>query len=87
MTKVQWQVAGGLTPEQRLAIHEAALRLIESVGIHVPSAEARRLLQGQAGVTFKDTTRACVAAERVAELFGPWPKAGAGTAPRSRCSR
>jgi hypothetical protein len=57
MTKVQWQVVGGLTPEQRLAIHESALRPIESVGIHVPSAEARRLLQGQAGVTFRDTTR------------------------------
>lgn len=74
MTKIQWQLKGGLTKDQIWAIHNAALRMIEKVGIHVPSEEARRMLQGKRGVVFRDTTRACVSAEKVAELFGPWPK-------------
>ncbi|MDD2709025.1 MAG: trimethylamine methyltransferase family protein [Verrucomicrobiae bacterium] len=74
MKKVQWHLDGGLTRDQVLAIHHAALRTIEKVGIHVPSEEARRMLQGKKGVVIRDSTRACVSAEKVVELFGPWPK-------------
>lgn len=74
MTKIQWHVNGGLAPEQILAVHNAALRMIETVGLRVPSEEARRMLRGAKGVTFKDTDRACVSADKVTELFGPWPK-------------
>lgn len=74
MTPIRWRISGGLNRKEILAIHNAALRMIATVGIHVPSEDARRMLKGEQGVTIKDTTRVCITAERVTDLLGPWPK-------------
>jgi trimethylamine--corrinoid protein Co-methyltransferase len=48
--------------------------MIDETGIHVPSHQALKMLEGKKGVRIKNGTRVCVSPESVNELIGPFPK-------------
>lgn len=55
---IVYQLAGGLTAEMIRRIHQAALAVVERVGISVPHAGIRGLLADHAGVAVVgDTVR------------------------------
>ncbi|MCM8772594.1 MAG: trimethylamine methyltransferase family protein [Candidatus Omnitrophica bacterium] len=73
MRKITWELKGGLTDEEIKKIHDFALRLIEKIGILIPSENILKMIPQDKNIFIKNN-RVYIKPEKIEELFGPFPK-------------
>lgn len=73
MRKITWELEGGFKSEEIKKIHNFSLKLIEEIGILVPSEKVLKKIPQEKGILIKDN-RVFINSEKIEELFGPFPK-------------
>ncbi len=74
MGKIEWKFESNLSEKVIEKIHKEALKLIEKIGILIPSENVLKLIPEGNCVYIKNKNRVCIKPEKIEEILGPFPK-------------